>query len=400
MTFFRGLLSSLALLAASLASWEALPNSRELLPVGQQAPSSYRAIGHVPNLYAAYVAPDGRIFGIEDHFLYVSEDQGRTFTQAGVLPKINPSWRDRITNVLARSKTARALRHNPGPNNLVVLSSGTILVFWGYIYRSTDNGQTFAPVFNFEDERVNPGFQYSEGLALGPDDTVYFGEYVTTARPHEVRILEGRQDGTSWKVAHTFPAGEIFHVHGIQYDPYRAGYWITTGDFDDEAKILFTKDGFRSFMTLGSGSQDWRAVSLMITKDRLLWGSDNDQEPAGIFEWNFGTSTLTKLQEIGKPSYYSTRLADGTFVLSTTYEPQSRYTKKYQPEAATDLWVSRNGFTWTKILSLPYKMEQEAWGLSRAAIAFPGGKATEQLLFTPISTVRDRFTTQFIDPRP
>ena len=398
---FRKTASTAAILVvAALGVWESFPSSRQLVRQVNESSAAYQKIGYLPDLYVAYVASDGRMFGIEDHFIYVSEDHGRSFRQLGALPKVNPGWRARALNLVARSKLVRSIRRNPGPSNLVVLSTGTILVFWDQIYRSADHGRTFTPVFDFSAQNVSDSFPNGEGLAVGPDDTVYFGEYPTSKRPNEVKIYAGLQDGTVWKTAHAFRRGEVFHVHGIQYDPYRLGYWITTGDLDSEAKIIFTGDGFKSFRVLGEGSQDWRVVSVIITKDRLIWGSDNDQTSASIFQWDFAGGTLSRVQAIGKPSYSSRMLADGTFVLSTTYEPDSLNTQMSRPEPTTDLWTSRDGIAWTKLLSLPQERRRLAPGhLSRAQIAFPKGAKTRELLFTPLWTAEAAFTTQLIQPK-
>ena len=161
--------------------------------------------------------------------------------------------------------------------------------------------------------------------------------------------------------------------------------------------MLFTNDGFQSFELLGGGTQDWRVVSLMITKDALLWGSDNDLTPASVFRWDFAEQRLMKLQEIGSPSYYSTQLQDGTFVLSTTYEPESDNTRLNGLRPTTDLWASKDGETWLRVLSLDYQRKEMSWGHpSRAAIAFPAGAKTKDLFLTPLFTKRDEFTTLLI----
>jgi hypothetical protein len=393
----KPVLASLSLVLILLAVHESVPNTKQLTASNPYGTEGRHYLGYVPDLYAAFRASDGRLFGIEDHFLYVSEDGGRLFRQLGVLPKADADWFDKIKNHIARSKLARIFRKNHGPTNVVVLSSGTILVFYDHIYRSSDGGLTFEPVFSFRGD-VGAPFSYGEGIAVGPDDTVYFGEYVTTPRPHHVRVFKGSHDGTEWTMIYTFPSGDIFHVHSIQYDSYRSRYWITTGDSDAESNILYTDDDFQSIHRLGGGSQDWRVVSLMITKEHLYWGSDNDREPAGIFRWSFVKRDVSKIIEIGKPSYFSTILRDGTLVLSTTYEPQSPYTVKYRPDATTDLWGSRDGSNWIKLLSFPYEAHDTEWGPSRAAIAFPGGTATNELLFTPLSTKGNRYDTHFLTP--
>lgn len=382
--FWSGLFLGLGLLA-----WEVLPDTLSPIPTElTQSRQSFQDIGYIPNFYVAYVAEDGRLFGIQDHVLYVSTDKGQTFSRLGALPKPGANWVGQLTDTIARSKVVRAIRQTQGPSNLVVLRSGTILVFYDYIYRSTDNGKSFQPVFSFQEQQMGAGFAYSEGIAVGPDDRVYFGEYITTDRPHPVRVVEGKQDGREWHVVHTFPSGDMFHIHSIQYDPFRKGYWIAAGDTNAEAKVLFTGDGFRTFTILGQGSQDWRVVSMMVTRERLVWGSDNDEQPASIFQWTFASRTLEKLQEIGTPSYYSTVLADGTLVLSTTYEPVSPYTQRFQPETSTSIWMARPGKQWTRVLSLPYQAHQEPWGPSRAGIAFPGGAPTETLFYMPLSTTQ------------
>src|SRR4029453_7827951 len=63
----------------------------------------------------------------------------------------------------------------------------------------------------------------------------------------EGRIYAGLQDGSVCKGPHEFGRGESFHLHVIQYDPYRRSYGITTGDLDAEFRIMFTRNGFRSF---------------------------------------------------------------------------------------------------------------------------------------------------------
>ena len=389
----------IVVLCLGLGTWELVPEERVLvLPdkAGAAASASHRALGYFPRLYVAYATEDGRIFGIEDHFLYMSEDGGSSFRRLGSLPRAKPGFFAWAKDRVARSKLARLIRRNFGPSNVVVLKSGTILVFWDRIYRSADGGASFEPVFDFDAEGIVPPFGLSEGVAVGPDDLVYFGEYNASRGALESRILRGEDDGRSWKVVHTFPAGEIRHVHSIQYDPYRDRYWICTGDSDSQSRLLYTEDDFQSLQLLGGGSQDWRAVSLMITEENLHWGSDNDTDGSSIFRWSFKDQELQKLEDIGKVSYFSTVLSDGTLVLSTTYEPNSPYTRDAKPAASTDIWVSRDGQSWEQILSLPYENTGDETRMSRAAVGFPGGHPLDRLFFTPVSTAEGDFTTQVI----
>lgn len=359
----------------------------------------FTPVGYLPRLYVAYASGDGKLYGIEDHFVYVSNDCGRSFERRGKLPKIEPDLKTAIKDWVARLKVVRWIRTNSGPTNLVVLNTGTILVFWGRIYRSTDGGYTFESVFEFDRDGVSDPFTFSEGITVGPGDTVYFGEYVIDSGPRPVRVFRGVDDGETWDIAYEFPSGETRHIHSVQYDPYRDVYWIATGDTDAETNLWSTDDDFESLRRLGGGSQDWRLVSLMVTPEYLYWGNDNDQTGASVFRWDFQQEKLERLQDLGKVSYHSTILKDGTLVLSTTYEPQARWVQEHDPVPSSEIWASTNGFDWKKILSLPYERKELPSGVSRAEIAFPGGAPLDRIFYRPISTVAKELTTFVIQPR-
>lgn len=356
----------------------------------------YQDVGTIKEINVAFAARNGRLYGIQDQYFYISDDGGRTFLRRGKLPPAGNDLPTRIKDYIARLKLTRLIRRNRGPENLAVLDSGTILVFWDRIYRSVDDGATFQPVYNPSRHGILGPFGNNEGVGAGPDK-VYFGEYSALPRPHAIRVLEGSNDGRDWRIVHTFPPGDIFHVHSITYDNFRNRYWICTGDNDSEARLLYTEDGFKTLQRLGGGSQAWRCVSLMITADSLLWGSDNDRTSAAINRWNFKTQTLEKVLEVGKPTYSSTVLRNGILALSTVYEPSSPFTRRFHPEATTDLWVSADGSCWHRILSLPYYPQTNRNGrMTRASLSFPAGFPTEDLFFTPQHTTRDDFDTRVL----
>lgn len=392
-----------AALLVGVTVWEVIPERRNMIETGPQQgnkqEASYKRIGYLPRLNVAYASPDGKLFGIEDHYVYVSDNGGKSFKQLGKLPNVDRSIVSMLSDKIARLKLVRLLRRNPGPRNLVVLESGTILVFWDHIYRSADGGHTFVPVFDFAAGRgIFMPFP-SEGVTVGKNDSVYFGEYVNSKGPHSVRLVEGTRDGTVWRIIYTFETGQIRHVHSVQYDPFRDLYWITTGDRDSESSLLYTRDAFATLERLGGGSQDWRIVSLMITREALYWGSDNDQTSAAIFRWDFQENRLQKLADIGKVSYFSTVLRDGTLVLSTTYERESPFTRSTDPEPTSDIWISEDGMNWRKILSLPYERGYTLSGRpTRASISFPAGAPLNIIYYTPESTSIQDFTTQLISP--
>lgn len=401
------LASGLLLLLIVFAAWELSPEKRVIRNAAAaglaDAAPGYRVLGHLPNLQVLHADKNGTLYGFEDHYLYVSTDGGKTFRRRGALPKVGGGLLGRLKDRLLRTKAVRRVRGNRGPTTIEVLSSGTILVFYDQVYRSIDGGRSFKAVFDPASLGLQGGpFPFGAGTAVGADDTVYFGEYACHARPHPISIVRGRADGTRWEIAHRFEPGEIFHVHSIHYDRYRNGYWVCTGDYDTETALLFTADDFKTLTAVGKGSQDWRIVSLIATPDCLYWGSDNDhEEGSAIFRWSFERNRLEKLQDIGKVSYYATQLADGTLAVSTTYEPNSRYTKANAPRPCTELWLSHDGDRWTKALELPHEPKQMSWGASRAQIAFPTGAPLEHLYLIPLSTSGNPFATVVLDvPSP
>ena len=83
-------------------------------------------------------------------------------------------------------------------------------------------------------------------------------------------------------------------------------------------------------------------------------------------------------------------------VINTTYEPESYYTLANNPTPTTDLWISKNGTSWRKLLSLPWEGTELPSGMSRGSISFPGGFPLEDLFYVPESTAKEKFTTQVI----
>ena len=159
--------------------------------------------------------------------------------------------------------------------------------------------------------------------------------------------------------------------------------------------MLYTADDFETLNVLGSGSQDWRIVSLVITPEHLYWGSDNDTpEGASIFRWDFADTNLQELQYIGKPGYFSTALADGTLLITTAYEAESAYSEAADPEPTSDIWMSRNGEDWTRLMSVPAIVEKRGEGFARSTITFPGGEALANLVYTLTDTQVGNLSTQ------
>ncbi len=386
----RGSLVTAAVLASAVILLEL--RWRSLAPRGQ--PATLAALAGppleamaVPRLRTVAAAGDA-FYAIEDHSLYESRDGGASFRFLGSLPKPDGGLVAQLRNAIARLQIIRRIRLNRGPGTVVRLSSGTLLVFYDRVYRTTDQGRSFEVLGPF------PGGFPTGGVAVGAGDTVLYGEYRTDPRPHPVRLVRGTDDGRHWEVIEQFASGATFHVHSVTWDPYRQLYWIATGDRGDEIMLLAADAGLRRIDTLLRGTQDARIVSMIVTDSALYWGSDNDEAAASIFRFDPASRVLTELQQIGNPSYASARLADGTMIITTTFEPGSRFTAESGAAMGyTSLWASRTGQLWTEILRLPADTAAALAG-RRAQIQLPATQVPlPHLVMTPFWTIEHDFST-------
>lgn len=351
-------------------------------------------IGTIPRLAVSYNI-NGDVYATEDHYVFKKAQQQNTFVELGHFNKVNPNITERAKDFIARLRITRDFRNNFGANDCIVLKSSTILIFYDKIYRSVDKGISFEPVFDFEKKGIH--YPFNHGIAVDQNDNIYFGEYDCTQRPNKTRIFKGARDGIEWSMVHEFSPGEIFHIHAIKYDSFRDLLWISSGDRDEESKLMYIDKNRNKVEILGSGDQGWRIVSLITTQNFLYWCSDNDKTGSNIYRYNFSNNKREKLAFVGKPSYYSTQLKDGTLVFSTTFEPNSPYSDVFNPEPTADLWISKNGKKWHKVLSIPGKIYEKTHGPSRPTLILQGGDYSSDYLFlTPQNTLNSDFTTKVL----
>ena len=149
--------------------------------------------------------------------------------------------------------------------------------------------------------------------------TVYWGEYFDNPARQEVHIYASTDDGATWSVAYTFPAGAIRHVHNIVHDSWGGCLWILTGDYGDECRILRASFDLRHVDTVLQGNQQARAVAFVPSKDGLYFSTDTPLERNYIYRLDRAGS-LRRLAEISSSSIYGCRVHEKVF-FSTMVEP-------------------------------------------------------------------------------
>jgi hypothetical protein len=201
---------------------------------------------------------------------------------------------------------------------------------------------------------------------------IYFGEYGANERRKAVPVWASRDDGQTWQIIHYFPAGSIKHIHGVYRDPFSDRLWIPTGDFAGECFLYSADPDFRDVRRHGDGTQPWRSVSLLFSKDHIYWGMDSQLQSSQLCAFDRVTETLTQHQKFPGPVWYSKQLDDGWVVLQTTVESGPGV----QDDSA-HVFVSRDLLTWRSI----GKFRKDPWPkryFKFGVLAFADGPQTSK----------------------
>lgn len=271
---------------------------------------------------------DDALWASQGNTLFKSLDEGESWKEMGTLsyPIYNIYY-------LTRFPIVRRIFGKRGVQDIKILKSGTVLVHGArgsHLWRSVDGGMTFEKVHQkMRHSFLSQGWTEKDGI-------VFYGEYAPNPNYEEMHIWKSTDDGKNWSIVYTFPAGSIRHIHAVQYDPYGDKLWVGTGDRDPECRIMYSEDDGNSFKTIGQGSQEWRAVSLLFTERYVYWGMDCNIRQCYILRWDRKTEATEIVQEIDGPAYFSTKLRNGTLVIATTVE--------YSPsewDKSADIWIKR-----------------------------------------------------------
>lgn len=157
-------------------------------------------------------------------------------------------------------------------------------------------------------------------LCEDTDGNLYFGEYFHNAEREPVHVYRSADQGDTWSIVYSFPAGSIRHIHGIHADPYTGALWVTTGDLEGECIIGYTTDQFATFNTVFRGGQEYRACNLLFFKDKVVYGTDSETALNYIKQFDRNTMKVTDIAPIQGSVISAVKAGDKCF-LSTTVEP-------------------------------------------------------------------------------
>jgi hypothetical protein len=221
-------------------------------------------------------------------------------------------YKNIINHFLAKNHfISKVLRYGyksvkPYKNGLIGIQKNNI------IYKS-ENQKKFQRVFSkFNGSRPL-------NLLICPNQKIYFGEYFSNNENKEVRIFCS-DNGTDWNTVYKFNPGEIRHIHSLQYDEYRKGIWVMTGDSNSESGIWFTSDDFKSLKKVVDQGQRGRAVNIIILQDSIIIPMDSPDEKNYILEYNFKNNQINELCSVENSVFHICKI-DQIYLMSTVPEP-------------------------------------------------------------------------------
>ena len=157
-------------------------------------------------------------------------------------------------------------------------------------------------------------------FAKKENGNILFGEYFSNNDYEEVCVFE-REDG-NWKKVYSFPAGSIYHIHGIVVDGNKI--YILTGDEDKESAIWYTQDNFEHVEMLAGGSQKFRACVAYPYQGGLIYATDTplEQNYLYVLRQKNGKWVNEVFSKMPGPCIYGTVRQDG-FYFATSVEPDA-----------------------------------------------------------------------------
>lgn len=189
-------------------------------------------------------------------------------------------------------------------------------------------------------------------LTLDAAGRILWGEYNSSYRHGlPVAIYTSDDGGRTFAIAHVLKPGSTLHVHNLLYDAAADGYWVFTGDYDDEPGIGWLSSDLTRFEWIAKGRQEYRLVEAFDFGDCLVYATDTHLEPNAIIRFHKTTARTERLQELDGSCIYACRLGEW-LVVSTTVEPSSVNRSPY-----ASLWISRDGERWRRV----YQAKKDVW---------------------------------------
>lgn len=311
------------------------------------------------------------------------------------LPAKDQSLKGRLKDVIARSALVQKLRPAAGIGHLVQLTNGDILVVYDrvYICKKQPAGYqvTVLPAAGFG-KFATP---LRGGLAVhGQSQQAYFGEYLN-GHSRDIRVIRIDPVALTTTICWQFSRSEIKHVHAIHYDRYRNRLWVLTGDTDQESAFYYSDDEFKSLHKFAGGSQQWRAIALLIYPEAIEWGMDAGQDASAdcinkIYRYHFETKEITEQAVVGNPVYAAVPMANGAAVMATSFEPK----RQQDTIPCAELWYRPVDGPWQSVMKFDYEKRKRSGVSLYGMVHLPKGELPAgRIMATPVNSRTDDYST-------
>ena len=230
-------------------------------------------------------------------------------------------------------------------------------------------------------------------ITADPRGTVFWGEYFDNASRDEVHIYASTDGGATWSVAYTFPQGAIRHVHNIVHDSWGKCFWLLTGDYGDECRIVRASYDFRHVDVISQGNQQARAVALVPTESGLYFSSDTPLETNYIYYLD-RQRNLLQLASLSSSSIYGCRVGRDVF-FSTMVEPSTK-----NPDRSVRIFGGRDGSDWRPLLAWPKDRWPMRFFQYGNAFLPDGENSTQYLAVTTIAVGSEDMITSLYAVQP
>lgn len=206
---------------------------------------------------------------------------------------------------------------------------------------------------------------------------MYYGEYRNNPERSRIRVFFS-DDGARWE--ERWQLNNVRHVHGVFYDPFTGGVWLTTGDEDRESGLWFSRDGTAIPEMVLGGSQQVRAITLQFRSDSVYFGSDTPIEQNYIYRLDRQSGKVERHCPVVGSVFHSCSVGDW-LAFSTAVEPS-----KVNESREAAIYISRGGDSW--VLAACHR--KDLWSMryfQYGQLVLPkGNNQTGQLMYSAYAT--------------
>lgn len=166
-----------------------------------------------------------------------------------------------------------------------------------------------------------------------------FIEYSPGTKRSRHNILKYHFENEFLEIVHTFYTYSEFsdgvgetcarHIHVIAKDPYTNDIYVGTGDNDEESGIFVSTNDGNSFTKILNGSQNYRALSFLFTKNYVYWNTDTHETQAIFQMEKQNTQNIVRFPLINGALWcsakYPTKVENEDFYIMTSNSEGSLY---------------------------------------------------------------------------